>query len=87
GNNISHHKIFQYMAMGKPVFSTVFSEYLPIRHLLYMNDDRQALRAGLSRFLLTGEPEGLHAERIAHARTKSFEATFRAIGNFMDRKA
>ncbi len=87
GNNISHHKIFQYLAMGKPVFSTVFSEYLPIAHLLYMNDDRRELRAMLSRFLQSGEPGGLHADRVAHARTKSFGATFRAIGYFMDRKA
>lgn len=86
GNNISHHKIFQYLALGKPVFSTVFSEYLPFGHLLYMNDDRQAARDELSEFLRAGEPAGLAAERIALARTKSFDATFQSIGDFLDRK-
>lgn len=87
GNNISHHKIFQYLAMGKPVFSTIFSEYKPIEDLLYMNGDHQLARKRLSEFLHSGEPAHLAAERIAHARTKTYGAILRTIGIFMDEKA
>ncbi|HRN38397.1 MAG TPA: hypothetical protein PLL18_15940, partial [Flavobacteriales bacterium] len=38
GNDISHHKVFQYLALGKPVFSPVFSEYGNIAELLYMDN-------------------------------------------------
>jgi hypothetical protein len=87
GNNISHHKIYQYLALGKPVFSTVFSEYKPIGDLLYMHDDPRELRAALSHFLEENEPGTLAAERIAHARTRTYDAILRTIGNFMDEKA
>jgi hypothetical protein len=84
GNDISHHKTFQYLALGKPVFSTVFSEYLPIRHLLYMENDAARSLEILQRFLEEGEPDNLARERIEHARSMTYERTFGRIEVFLD---
>ncbi|MBP7515884.1 MAG: hypothetical protein KA791_15160 [Flavobacteriales bacterium] len=84
GNDISHHKTFQYLALGKPVFSTVFSEYLPIRDLMYMENDRSRSIERLHEFLEKGEPEHLAAQRIAHARSMTYERTFERIEHFLE---
>lgn len=83
GNDISHHKIFQYLALGKPVFSTVFKEYAAIEHLLYMSNDTTQLLERLSELLAHGEPEGLAEARIVFARTRSYEAILSQLAEFM----
>ncbi len=83
GNDISHHKTFQYLALGKPVFSTVFSEYIPISPLMYMDNDPSRALELLGTFLEKGEPERLAEERIAHARAMTYERTFERIENFL----
>ena len=84
GNDISHHKTFQYLALGKPVFSTVFSEYLPIHHLMYMENDPGRSLDGLQHFLEHGEPAVLADERVAHARSMTYERTFERIEGFLN---
>ena len=84
GNDISHHKTFQYLALGKPVFSTVFSEYLPIRDLMYMENDRSRSIGLLAEFLEKGEPEHLAEQRIAYARSMTYERTFERIERFLE---
>lgn len=83
GNDISHHKTFQYLALGKPVFSTVFSEYVPIGHLMYMENDPGRSLDGLQRFLAHGEPPAIAEERIAYARTMTYERSFERIEGFL----
>lgn len=87
GNDLSHHKIFQYLALGKPVFSTVFKEYAPIQRLLYMSNDGDALARQLHDFLRTGEPAAFMEERIAFARTRTYEVILSRIGAFLDHNA
>ncbi len=84
GNDISHHKTFQYLALGKPVFSTVFSEYLPIRELMYMENDRSRALGLLRDFLEKGEPEHLAGQRVAHARSMTYDQTFERIERFLE---
>lgn len=83
GNDISHHKIFQYLALGKPVFSTVFSEYAPAAHLLYMRNDPDELLHLLGVFLAKGEAAELSDARIAYARERTYEAIFDRIEGFV----
>lgn len=83
GNDISHHKTFQYLALGKPVFSTVFSEYLPIQGLMYMENDRSRSLDLLRGFLESGEPERLVQQRIEHARGMTYDRTFERIEVFL----
>ncbi|MBP7514853.1 MAG: hypothetical protein KA791_09920, partial [Flavobacteriales bacterium] len=83
-NTISQHKTFQYLALGKPLFSSVFSEYLPIGHLLYMENDTDRSLDQLQHFLDHGEPGHLAEERIAFARTMTYERTFERIERFLE---
>lgn len=83
GNDISHHKTFQYLALGKPVFSTVFSEYLPISRLMYMENDPSTSLDNLQAFLEQGEPAQLATDRVAYARTMTYERTLERIERFL----
>lgn len=82
-NAVSHHKIFHYMALGKPIFGPVFSEYLPVGHLLYMRNDLHELLSEMKRFLEDGENPGLAAERIRFARTRTYEHVLADLGTFL----
>jgi hypothetical protein len=83
GNLISHHKIFQYLALGKPIFSCQFSEYKTISHLLYMNDEPEGLLQSLSAFLAGGEDPSLAQERIRYASNFRFDILLDEAGKFL----
>jgi hypothetical protein len=83
GNQISHHKIFLYMALGKPVFSCQFSEYIKIAELLYMKNDNKVTLKSLQHFLAHGEEEGLKARRIAHAASHQFQVVLERAGDLI----
>jgi hypothetical protein len=84
GNNISHHKIFQYLAWGKPVFSCVFSEYLQFGELLYMDDNHQGIVDKLDLFLKVGEDKSLKEKRIEKASEMKFENHLKSIEQFLN---
>lgn len=73
GNKIAHHKILQYLALGKPIFSCKFSDYETIKDLLYMNDNDTELIASLASFLKNGEDTRLKNKRIEYSRKFLFE--------------
>lgn len=79
GNTISHHKILQYLALGKPVFSCRFSAYEKYQDLFWMSDDPAEVKALLHRFLREGEAPSLREQRIARARDNSFDNQFARI--------
>ena len=83
GNEISHHKIFQYLALGKPTFCNVFKEYEQINDLLYMTDDIDQLLRSLSEYMEHGEDPGLIEQRIQFARSVTYESTFKRIETFL----
>jgi hypothetical protein len=68
GNRIAHHKIFQYLALGKPVFCSVFSDYFPIKSYLYMEDHTDNMVMQIRNFLENGEKPDLCQIRIAIAK-------------------
>lgn len=79
GNDISHHKIFQYMALGKPVFSGIFSEYTSFSDLLYMDNDQENLIDRMEAFLKHGEDDSLPSKRSAYVRQFTFEELLKKI--------
>lgn len=82
-NTVSHHKIFHYMALGKPIFSPIFSEYLPVSHLLYMRNELHELLSEMKRFLEEGEQPELTTDRINFALTKTYEQVLSDLGTFL----
>jgi hypothetical protein len=83
GNNISHHKIYQYLALGKPVFGCEFSAYQEFSRLLYMADDHDVLLSKLDHFLTTNEKPDLREARIAVAKSVTFEKHLSKIESFI----
>lgn len=84
GNDISHHKIFQYLAMGKPVFATKFTEYGSINNLLYMENDCDNFCRNLATFLSKGEDEEIKKRRIMFVKSKTYEEIINKIERFIN---
>lgn len=83
GNNISHHKIFQYLAFGKPIFSNIFSEYLDNKELFYMNDDSVEFLKNIEEFIKNGEDPFLMEKRRKFAETMKYENILSKIELFL----
>lgn len=83
GNRIAHHKIFQYLAFGKPVFSSFFSDYKPIEKYLYMEDGVQKTIDNISNYIENGEDISLKEKRIEIAKEHSFESAIKQIENLI----
>ncbi len=83
GNLISHHKIFQYFTHGKAVFSPVFTEYLSMSHLIYMDNDSNELLGKLNRFLEEGENPKLKMERIEVSKEHQYSSILNDIFVFL----
>lgn len=73
GNNISSHKMMQYFAQGKPIFSTCLTQHMDVNHLLYMDNDKDEMVKLIRNYLQSGENEELVKQRIEYARKHSFE--------------
>lgn len=82
-NTISHHKIFQYLALGKPVFSCEFSEYKKFNELLYMENESEILMQKMSSFILSGELKELTEKRIKIAQNYTFDSVISNIESFI----
>lgn len=74
GNLISHHKIFQYLAHGKPTFSPVFTEYEPISDLLYMSNSDEELLNLFKIYLENGEKDSLSLDRVKFALENTYDS-------------
>lgn len=83
GNRISHHKIYQYLAMGKPVFCSVFTAYIEIENILYMSDEVDINLQQLNEYFMNNESEDVKMERILFAQQNTFEKTLNKIGEFI----
>lgn len=79
GNLISHHKIFQYLAHGKPTFSPEFTEYISISNLLYMNNSDDKLISLLENYFENGEDSNLLNERIKFALQNTYDSHIKNI--------
>ncbi len=76
-------KLFEYLALGKPVVSTWTREYLPYRDLLYLARTQEEFEEGIEAALAEGSgPEGraLAERRVEAARENSWE---KKVGQFL----
>jgi len=79
GNNISSHKMLQYFAQGKPIFTTQMYRYKEIENLLYMENEKEKMVKIINEFVLNGEDQNLEVKRIEYAKKFSFENTLLKI--------
>lgn len=74
GNMISHHKILQYLASGKAVFSPVFSAYTSFSDLLYMHNDKEKGIQSFKDFLEKGESPELEIKRKSFSQNHTYQS-------------
>jgi hypothetical protein len=81
GANISSHKMLQYFAQGKPVFSTILNKYEILKddNLLFMTNDKNKLGDLLEDYLINGEDSSIINKRIDYAQAHSFDITLKKI--------
>jgi hypothetical protein len=84
GNEISHHKIFQYLAMGKPVVCPSFTEYNSISHLFRICKNSDDYVKEITHILKEPEPADIVAERIEHAKKHAFPVHLKTISRFIE---
>lgn len=83
GNNISSHKMLVYLAQGKPIFSTVFSEFKDNSHLLYMTNELSKTIENINNFLLNEEQVVIQNDRRNYARKYTYENIINSIENLL----
>ncbi len=83
GNRIAHHKIYQYLALGKPVFCSSFSDYIEIKNYLYMEDETDRIIQNIDSFLTIGENKELERKRISIAMENTFNEILKKIEQFL----
>lgn len=80
GNNISSHKLLQYLAQGKPIFGTDFSDMSPeLKAALYLSNNVEEIKQMLSGYLEKGESESKREIRIDYAKQHTFSKTINTI--------
>lgn len=79
GNNISSHKMLQYFAQGKPIFSSELTIFENVKHLLYMDNNPDTIKKLIKNFIANGENDKLANERVAFAKTHSFSTILNKI--------
>lgn len=71
-NRISSQKIVQFLGQGKPIFSSWFSEYASLPHLVFMTDDHNAALQRFAQWRKHGEPTDAARIRLQFAKEQHF---------------
>ncbi len=84
GNSISSHKMLQYFAQGKPIFSTELVQYLNISSLLYMENDMEKMAELIKKFIELGDKEEFIEKRIEYAKQHTFSSILSKIEEILN---
>lgn len=80
GNNISSHKLLQYLAQGKPIFGTDFSDLSKdLKDSLYLSNDITEIKKSLKTFSEKEEAPEKFSDRINYARRYTFSQAINKI--------
>jgi hypothetical protein len=86
GNMLNHHKLLQYLAWGKPVFSPAFEDYKSSDMLYAYSNPGDAVEK-IKALLENGEAGSKANERIAFAREHTYEKLLERIEDFITANA
>ena len=82
---ISSIKLYEYLAMGKPVVSTNFSNLEDLKGLIRISNTKEDFIRDISASLLENNEE-LTAERVAFAYKNSWQTRLRMVSELISRK-
>lgn len=83
-NIVHHHKTLVYLTQGKPIFGPVFTEYVSMGDILYMDNTHEGVMRLLEDFLKNGEDKTLENKRIKHASQYTFENVLAKAGKIIE---
>lgn len=72
GNNINHHKLLQYLALGKPILVPQFTDYQNNKLVYAYNNHEEGIQQ-LSKILKEKQNELITQERITFAKQFTYE--------------
>ncbi|MGV3636602.1 MAG: hypothetical protein ACO1NQ_03040 [Flavobacteriales bacterium] len=75
-NRISSQKVVQFLAQGKPFFTSWLSEYEGCREVVHMSDGHEEALAQFARWRREGESEDARSRRSEYARGLQFHRLF-----------
>lgn len=85
GNNISSHKLLQYLAQGKPIFGTDFSDMsAELKETLYLNNNVNEVKKMLTYYLEKGEPAHFATIRVNFAKQRTFSSVLKKIESLLE---
>lgn len=85
GNNIFSHKLLQYLAQGKPIFGTEFSDITPeLKKALYISNDVNEIKKMITAFCAAEENDDKSAVRIKYANEHTFSKALSHIESCKD---
>lgn len=82
GNNINHHKLLQYLALGKPVLATLFADYQNNK-LVYSYDNHDDGIKQINVILKEKESQSLIDGRIKFAKQFIYENLIKKVEQFL----
>jgi hypothetical protein len=71
-NMISSQKVVQFLAQGKPFFSSWLSEYADRSDLVYVSEDHDSALALFQRWRTEGEPDSFRRKRLEYSSRQHF---------------
>ena len=84
-NTVHHHKTLVYLTQGKPVFGPVFSEYVNMGNIMYMDNTHEGMLSILDAFLKNGEEADIEQQRIDYAKKYTFENVLKDASNLVEK--
>ncbi len=82
GNNIFSHKLLQYLAQGKPIFGTDFSDFNEeVKNNLYLSNSSDEMIKMIKVFSDNEEPAGKAEIRIKFAKQNTFSVALSIVEN------
>lgn len=82
GNNINHHKLLQYLALGKPVLVPQFTDYQNNKLVYTYNNHEEGIQQ-LSKILKEEQNELITQERITFAKQFTYENLIKKVEHFL----
>lgn len=82
GNNINHHKLLQYLALGKPILAPQFTDYQNNKLVYSYNNHEEGVQQ-LRKILNEEENQFVIEERITFAKQFTYENLIKKVEQFL----
>ncbi len=86
GNNINHHKLLQYFALGKPILSPVFKDYSANKELVLSYKNNEEAISKVNWLLNKKEDKEVVLSRINFAKEHTYNNLIHKVEQFLNKE-